>query len=419
MSKVKKAMATIICAIAIMCCTTQATTVSAATANMPYSYNWVDDSNGNKHIQFYEFDKNLNSYRITRRVMMKNKNVYSNSGALLYSNVKEAGYSVAGDLYVILSTGNVEKLTYAGKKVSYKINAVKLNFDTEDLVVTILVTGKGNVKLSDLANIVSPTPTPSPSPSPTPSPANPTPTPSPITPTPTPAKAKNRVERTDANGSQKVIAYQNNKKKMQLLISGSKVLNETVSVRLSDTTKGAKFLGIDAQYSVYLSETDGTLYRFKFGNWYSAESMTINGEVVSVTNDNNGFIVSIKTTKGTTYKVSNLNKPSVWKAKKTYSVNKGTYATLYTKGTSSSKTLKLSKGTLYLNGKKVTNKVTKFGFINAKKFVLLKSGKVYTASISSPSKIKVVNSKKKGNFKPGKLGLITTATIGGKSVKLS
>lgn len=419
MSKVKKAMATIICAIAIMCCTTQATTVSAATANMPYSYNWVDDSNGNKHIQFYEFDKNLNSYRITRRVMMKNKNVYSNSGALLYSNVKEAGYSVAGDLYVILSTGNVEKLTYAGKKVSYKINAVKLNFDTEDLVVTILVTGKGNVKLSDLANIVSPTPTPSPSPSPTPSPANPTPTPSPITPTPTPAKAKNRVERTDANGSQKVIAYQNNKKKMQLLISGSKVLNETVSVRLSDTTKGAKFLGIDAQYSVYLSETDGTLYRFKFGNWYSAESMTINGEVVSVTNDNNGFIVSIKTTKGTTYKVSNLNKPSVWKAKKTYSVNKGTYATLYTKGTSSSKTLKLSKDTLYLNGKKVTNKVTKFGFINAKKFVLLKSGKVYTASISSPSKIKVVNSKKKGNFKPGKLGLITTATIGGKSVKLS
>ena len=232
MSKVKKAMATIICAIAIMCCTTQATTVSAATANAPYGYSWNDDNTGNKHIQFYEFDKNLNSYRITRRVMMKNKNLYSNSGALLYTSVKEAGYSVAGDLYVILSTGNVEKMTYTGKKASYKVNAIKLNFDAEDLVTTILVTGKGNVKLSDLANIVSPTPTPSPSPSPTPSPANPTPTPSPITPTPTPAKAKNRVERTDANGSQKVIAYQNNKKKMQLLISGSKVLNETVSVRL-------------------------------------------------------------------------------------------------------------------------------------------------------------------------------------------
>lgn len=413
MSKAKKAMATIICAIAILCCTTQ-TTVSAATANMPYSYNWVDDSNGNKHIQFYEYTKN--TYMITRRVIIKNKNVYSYTGELMYTSVKEAGYSSSGDLYVILSTGNVEKMTYTGKKVSYKVNAVKLNFDAEDLVTTVLVTGKGNVKLADLANI---NPTPTPSPSPTPSPVTPTPTPSPVTPTPTPAKAKNRVERTDANGSQKVIAYQNNKNKMQLLISGSKVLNETVSVRLSDTTKGAKFLGIDAHYSVYLSETDGTLYRFKFGNWYSAESMTINGEVVSVTNDNNGFIVSIKTTKGTTYKVSNLNKPSVWKAKKTYSVNKGTYATLYTKGTSSSKTLKLSKGTLYLNGKKVTNKVTKFGFINAKKFVLLKSGKVYTASISSPSKIKVVNSKKKGNFKPGKLGLITTATIGGKSVKLS
>ena len=410
--KLKKMATTIVLTIAVLC---TAQNVSAATvAKAPYGYSWVDDSNGNKHIQFYEYTKN--TYMITRRVIIKNKNVYSYTGELMYTSVKEAGYSSSGDLYVILSTGNVEKMTYTGKKVSYKVNAVKLNFDAEDLVTTVLVTGKGNVKLADLANI---NPTPTPSPSPTPSPVTPTPTPSPVTPTPTPAKAKNRVERTDANGSQKVIAYQNNKKKMQLLISGSKVLNETVSVRLSDTTKGAKFLGIDAQYSVYLSETDGTLYRFKFGNWYSAESMTINGKVVSVTNDNNGFIVSIKTTKGTTYKVSNLNKPSVWKAKKTYSVNKGTYATLYTKGTSSSKTLKLSKGTLYLNGKKVTNKVTKFGFINAKKFVLLKSGKVYTASISSPSKIKVVNSKKKGNFKPGKLGLITTATIGGKSVKLS
>ena len=72
-----------------------------------------------------------------------------------------------------------------------------------------------------------------------------------------------------------------------------------------------------------------------------------------------------------------------------------------------------------MNGKKVTNKVTKFGFVNAKKFVLIKSGKVFTANITTPTKLKAVNSKKKGNFKPGKLGLITTATIGGKSVKLS
>lgn len=416
MSKVKKAMATIICAIAIMCCTTQATTVSAATANAPYGYSWNDDNTGNKHIQFYEFDKNLNSYRITRRVMMKNKNLYSNSGALLYSNVKEAGYSATGDLYVILSTGNVEKLTYAGKKVSYKVNAVKLNFDTEDLVVTIMVTGKGNVKLADLASVANPTPTPSPSPSPTP--ANPTPTPANPTPTPTPSKSKNRVERTATSSGQRITAYKDNKSKLKILVAGSKVLNETASVRLSDTVKGAKFLGIDTTYSVYLYETNGTLYRFKFGSWYSAETMKLNGSFVSSKNDSNGFLNSITTNKGT-YKVSSLNKPSVWKAKKTYAVNKSTYVTLYTKGSSSSKTLKLLKGTLYLNGKKVTNKVTKFGFINAKKFVLLKSGKVYTASISSPTKIKVVNSKKKGNFKPGKLGLVSTATIGGKSVKLS
>ena len=319
MSKVKKAMATIICAIAIMCCTTQATTVSAATANMPYSYNWVDDSNGNKHIQFYEFDKNLNSYRITRRVMMKNKkNVYSNSGALLYS-VKEAGYSSSGDLYVILSTGNVEKLTYASKKVSYKVNAVKLNFDAEDLVTSILVTGKGNVKLSDLANI-NPTPTPSPSPSPTP--ANPTPTPVNPSPTPTPSKAKNRVERTDSNGNQIVRAYKDNKKKLQLYISGSKILNETNGVRLSDTVKGAKFLGIDTRYNVYLSEINGKLYKFKFGNWYSAEVVNIDGDVKSVINNNNGFITAIKTDKGTEYKISELNKRGAWVAKKTYAVNK-------------------------------------------------------------------------------------------------
>jgi hypothetical protein len=416
MSKVKKVMATIICAIAIMCCTTQATTVSAATANAPYGYSWNDDNTGNKHIQFYEFDKNLNSYRITRRVMMKNKNLYSNSGALLYSNVKEAGYSATGDLYVILSTGNVEKLTYAGKKVSYKVNAVKLNFDTEDLVVTIMVTGKGNVKLADLASVANPTPTPSPSPSPTP--ANPTPTPANPTPTPTPSKSKNRVERTATSSGQRITAYKDNKSKLKILVAGSKVLNETASVRLSDTVKGAKFLGIDTTYSVYLYETNGTLYRFKFGSWYSAETMKLNGSFVSSKNDSNGFLNSITTNKGT-YKVSSLNKPSVWKAKKTYAVNKTSYVTLYTKGTTTSKTLNLKNGNLYLNGKKVTNKVTKFGFVNAKKFVLIKSGKVFTANITTPTKLKAVNRKKKGTFKPGKLGLVSTATIGGKSVKLS
>lgn len=415
MSKVKKVMATIICAIAIMCCTTQATTVSAAT-KIPYGYTWVDSNTGTKHVQFYEYNKSLNSYQITRRVGIRNKNVYSNSGALLYSNVKEAGYSATGDLYVILSTGNVEKLTYAGKKVSYKVNAVKLNFDTEDLVVTIMVTGKGNVKLADLASVANPTPTPSPSPSPTP--ANPTPTPANPTPTPTPSKSKNRVERTATSSGQRITAYKDNKSKLKILVAGSKVLNETASVRLSDTTKGAKFLGIDTSYSVYLYETNGTLYRFKFGSWYSAETMKLNGSFVSSKNDSNGFLNSITTNKGT-YKVSSLNKPSVWKAKKTYAVNKTSYVTLYTKGTTTSKTLNLKNGNLYLNGKKVTNKVTKFGFVNAKKFVLIKSGKVFTANITTPTKLKAVNRKKKGTFKPGKLGLVSTATIGGKLVKLS
>lgn len=415
--KLKKMATTIVLTIAVLC---TAQNVSAATVTKaPYGYSWVDDNTSNKHIQFYEFDKNLNSYRITRRVMMKNKNLYSNSGALLYTSVKEAGYSSAGDLYVILSTGNVEKMTYAGKKASYKVDAIKLNFDAEDLVTTILVTGKGNVKLSDLANVANPTPTPSPSPSPSPAPVSPTPTPTNPSPTPTPSKAKNRVERTDSNGNQIVRAYKDNKKKLQLYVSGSKILNETNGVRLSDTVKGAKFLGIDTGYNVYLSEINGKLYKFKFGNWYSAEVVNIDGDVKSVINNNNGFITAIKTAKGTEYKISELNKSGAWVAKKTYAVNKGSYVTLYTKGSSKSKTLNLKNGTLYLNGKKVSTKVTKFGFVNAKKFVLIKSGKVYTASIASPTKLKAVNSKKKGTIKPGKLGLITTATIGGKAVKLS
>ena len=198
MSKnMKKMLTTILCTMALMCCAVPTTASAATVAKAPYGYSWVDDSNGNKHIQFYEYTKN--TYMITRRVIIKNKNVYSYTGELMYTSVKEAGYSSSGDLYVILSTGNVEKLTYASKKVSYKVNAVKLNFDAEDLVTSILVTGKGNVKLSDLANI-NPTPTPSPSPSPTP--ANPTPTPVNPSPTPTPSKAKNRVERTDSNGNQ-------------------------------------------------------------------------------------------------------------------------------------------------------------------------------------------------------------------------
>ena len=71
--KLKKMATTIVLTIAVLC---TAQNVSAATvAKAPYGYSWVDDSNGNKHIQFYEYTKN--TYMITRIVIIKNKNVYS------------------------------------------------------------------------------------------------------------------------------------------------------------------------------------------------------------------------------------------------------------------------------------------------------------------------------------------------------
>jgi hypothetical protein len=194
-----------------------------------------------------------------------------------------------------------------------------------------------------------------------------------------------------------VKAYQNNKLKLNLLVSGSKILNVTNSIRLSDSAVGAKFMGVSSKYEVYLYEVDGTIYKFTSTSWYSPSKVTISGKITGTVEDENGFLTAIKTSKGT-YKLSSLDN-SKWKAKKTYAVRKSNYATMYKKGSTSSYTLKLSKSTLTLNGKKVTDKVKYFGFLSASKIVLIKTnGLRYTATISKPTKLTLVDKNKTKSF---------------------
>ena len=213
-------------------------------------------------------------------------------------------------------------------------------------------------------------------------------------------------------------AYSASTVKVSITVSsdGLKILNTTNDVRLSDTLKGVKFMGIDSSYNVYMYETNGTLYRFIFGNWYSAEKIVLDGKFKTMRTDENGFLSTIITDK-TTYTLKQLTPSTKWEASYTYAVTKDVYATLYTKGSAKSTTLMLTDGILTLNGKEVDDKVTAFGFISESKFCYIRNGKAYTAPISDPTDYHRLCSDAV-NFKMNDIGLVTKVVLStGKTVK--
>ena len=136
-------------------------------------------------------------------------------------------------------------------------------------------------------------------------------------------KSANRVEMyTNSAGELTYDAYKNGILKTQLVVSknGKKVLNVTSDVILTDYLKGAKFVGFDRSYNVYLYETD-TLYRFINGQWYSAEKISLSGTYKTFRPDDDGFIESIiiKESDGTekTLGIKQLTASGKWRAKKT------------------------------------------------------------------------------------------------------
>lgn len=382
-------------------------TALAANDLPPYGYTWEDSSSGETVYQYYEYNQKKGTFSISKRVSSKGNYVYNANGDLIFSSSKGSsskyiGFDEDGTLIIIAQDGSV----YASEnlkvfqQVLKKCNATTLKYNVDDLVTSVK-TKKGTVSVSNFQfepevldknevekeEVV----------------VN---------------KAKNRVDQTENSAGEMVyLVYKDGKLHMKLVVGETKVLNETADVRLSDTLVGAKFLGVDYSYNVYMYETNGCLYRFKYGEWYSAQKIALSGNFRSCSRDDNGFISKISTN-NKTYTIEQLTTDSKWKATRTYAVNKESYATLYIKGSAKSHTLTLSdEAVLQLDGTTVAKNVDEFYFVNKTYFVYSKDSKLYKASLSNPTDATRVTSK----FKEITLknGLATTALLTtGKTLKL-
>lgn len=375
---------------------------AANTANAPYGYTYDDAATGRTMYKYFNYVKS--SYSATRVFYSRGNTVYQSNGTVVTNLSAGPGSQyngfALGELFCYITSNGEVISVDKNNKVTILIpsGAISFSYNADELI-TIVKTTSGNKYISNLAD----------------APETDDNTVSVIT-----NKSANRVEIfTNSAGEMVYNAFKNNKLALSIVTSknGQKVLNATDKVRLSDTVKGAKFMGLDTFYNVYLYELNGTVYRFKNGNWYSAERIKLNSTFKSFKTDDNGFISQIVTAKDT-FTIKQLTTSNKWKAKKTYVVTKDNYCTLYIKGTTKSYTLLLVNGILRLNGKKVATNVSKFGFISAKKLGYIRKGVTFTSKISKPK-----NSSKfcsnSNNFKKSKIGLIKKVVLkNGKSQKI-
>ena len=369
-----------------------------AASNAPYGYTYEDSATYKTVYKYYSW--NETNYSLTKEFYSKSSakstTVYFSSGTVVSNNAvaggaKFNGFDKEGNFYIITKDSALLKVSTTNKVTTLVDSGVnRLNYNSDDLAESVS-TSSGALYLSNLK------PAPEKDTDDTYNP-------------PVIKKADNRVDiYSNSTNETEYEAYKNKKVKTRLVVSsnGTKVLNSTAKVRLTDTLKGAKFLGFDTNYNVYLYE-GGTLYRFKDGKWYSAEKLVLSGTYKNFKKDDNGFITKIVTTKSS-YTMKQLTTSGKWNASKTYVVSKSGYKTLYIKGSSASNTLALKNGTLTLNGKKVATGVSKYGFTKSKKVIYIKkdSKNVYTATLSKPTKSVRFCTKGK-SFKTNSVGLVTT-----------
>lgn len=379
--------------------------VSAAT-NAPYGFTYDDSASGKTMYQYYSYSQDRTSYVQTCKFYSKGSYIYTGKGVLVCntsagSGSRYNGFDEKGNFYIITSSGKLTSTNLNNKiTVLLESGAVKLNYNSDDIAISV-TTKSGTKSLSTLEN--------------TPEIDEDDDYTAPVV-----SKNKNRVDIYTNSANELVYeAFKNGKVKTQIVVSsnGKKVLNSTNGVRLSDTLVGAKFMGFDPSYNIYLYENNGTLYRFKSGSWYSAEKLSLSGTYKSFKKDENGFISKIVSSKGS-YTVKQLTNSNKWKSKKTYTVKKSGYVTLYTKGSTKSNTLTLKSRQLSLNGKKIASGVTKYGFTSSKKIVYIKSGKAYTTTLSNPTKAKRICVKAK-NLSTNKYGLVTKVVMAKGSKKVA
>lgn len=378
----------------------------AATTPSPYGFTYDDTAAGKTIYRYYSYSSKEDSYLPTREFYSKGNYVFTSAGVLVCNTSVASGsyyngFDSLGNFYVVTKSGALNKVD-ANNKVTVLLTtgAIKLLYNADDIATTVKTT-TGSKSLPTLANVPEKDDDDTYNP-------------------PTVAKQKNRVDIYTNSANELVYeAFYNNKLKTQIIVnsSGTKVLNATAKVRLSEVLKGAKFMGFDPSYNVYLYENNGTLYRFKSGSWYSAERISLSGTYKSFKKDSNGFISKVVTSKSS-YSIKQLTTSSKWKASKTYAVRKSGYVTLYSKGSSRSNTLTLKSSKLSLNGKLIATGVSRYGFTPSKRIIYLKHGTVYTASISSPKSPKKFCTKAKSLY-ANSIGLVTKVTLTNGSKKVA
>ncbi len=357
-------------------------TAFASSETDPYGFYYDEASLGRTMYEYYVYDRREDSHIIAKTFYSIGNSVYTRNGDLVTNSSAGSGalyngFATNGDFYFITSSGSLIRVDSAGRQsVQYSSGAISLSYTSDDLA-EIVQTTSGNKYLSNLSSAPSGTPG-------TPGNNN----------NNKPGSKTSRVEMyTNTSGEMVRDAYELGNLKVSIVVSkdGKSVLNATYGVRLSDTLKGAKFLGFDTSYNVYLYEKNGTLYRFTFGNWYSAECVRLDSKFKTFRTDQNGFISTIITEKSS-YTIGQLTDTvnNKWVAKETYAVVKDTYTTLYTKGSVESNTLMWNDGSLYLNGIVVapkivagliTSNIGDFGFISDKEFCYIRENMVFICSI--------------------------------------
>lgn len=377
MKKTLISLALAFCLIIGMC-----TTAFASSETDPYGFYYDEASLGRTMYEYYVYDRREDSHIIAKTFYSIGNSVYTGNGDLVTNSSAGSGalyngFATNGDFYFITSSGSLIRVDSAGRQsVQYSSGAISLSYTSDDLA-EIVQTTSGNKYLSNLSSAPSGTPG-------TPGNNN----------NNKPGSKTSRVEMyTNTSGEMVRDAYELGNLKVSIVVSkdGKSVLNATYGVRLSDTLKGAKFLGFDTSYNVYLYEKNGTLYRFTFGNWYSAECVRLDSKFKTFRTDQNGFISTIITEKSS-YTIGQLTDTvnNKWVAKETYAVVKDTYTTLYTKGSVESNTLMWNDGSLYLNGIVVapkivagliTSNIGDFGFISDKEFCYIRENMVFICSI--------------------------------------
>lgn len=383
----------------ILGCT--ATAFAANADNLPYGYTYDDAASGRTVYKYFSYNNSKDSYVAKRTfyssgntVCFSNGNVVTNASA--GTGYRYNGFSTDGIFYAITSKGELLGIGGNNKVITVlSSGAIELCYNTDDLAVSVS-TSSGTKSLSDWKDVSDS--------------GNNNNNNQPNVPT-----TPNQYDRVEVytNSAEEMVydAYKGNTLKVSIVLSsnGKHILNATEGVRLSDILKGVKFMGIDTDYNVYMYETNGTLYRFKFGNWYSAEKVVLDGAFKTYKTDKNGFISQIVTDK-TTYNLKQLTISDKWKASKTYVVTKDTYATLYIKDTVESTTLALANGVLTLNGKEVDDTVSAFGFISDTTFCYIRNGRVYKAPISDSTNTTRICTGA-SDFRRNDVGLTTTVVL--------